>query len=549
MRLFRPFLLTVILPLLAGCEVGPDYVLPSAPVPSHYKDKGNWKPAHPKDDVVRGQWWEIYHDPELNSLEEKVNIDNQNVLLAEANFREAAAAVKIARAAYYPTVTTNPSLNYSQTQSLGKSSSSGGAVSSSGSNSGTGSTVVNSGTQTGVTEGTATSGGGGRSGGGGSSTDITGVYNLPVQISYLADVWGAVRRSVENSTATAQASFADLENARLSYQATLAEDYFNLRGLDAEDKLLSDTVKSYETFVTLTQNRYKSGIASAADVAQAQTQLDSTKAQLIDLGVSRAQYSDAIATLIGVPASSFSLSYRPLTATPPHVPAGVPSTLLERRPDIASAERSMAAANAEIGVQVAGYYPQITLSGSTSLDSIAIAQVFSGPNFLWSVGPEIAQTIFDAGRTHGLVQEATETYNGTVATYRQTVLTAFQQIEDDLAGLRILEEENGVEDSAVAGAQKSLDVTSNLYKQGVDDYLQVITTQAILLNDQVTQVNIRTRRMTTSVLFVEALGGGWDRSQIGSRSDVADVPQAQKMIDHARHEPPPTLIAPGAQLR
>ena len=550
MKPLRLFLFATLLPVLAGCEVGPDYVLPAAPVPSHYKGQGNWKPAHPRDDAIRGPWWEVYHDRELNALEEKVNIDNQNVLLAEANFREAAAAVKIARAAYYPTLTTNPSLNYSQTQSLGKSSSSsGGGGGSSGSNSGTGSTVVNSGTQTGVTEGTATSGGGGGGRGGGGSNDITGVYNLPVQISYLADVWGAVRRSVENSTATAQASFADLENARLSYQATLAEDYFNLRGLDAEDKLLTDTVKSYETFVTLTQNRYKSGIASAADVAQAQTQLDSTKAQLIDLGVARAQYSDAIATLIGVPASSFSLSYRPLTATPPRVPAGVPSTLLERRPDVASAERNLAAANAEIGVQVAGYYPQITLSGSTGIDSIAIAQVFSGPNFLWSVGPEIAQTIFDAGRTHGLVQEATETYNGTVATYRQTVLTAFQQIEDDLAGLRILEEESGVEDSAVAGAQKSFDVTTNLYKQGVDDYLQVITTQAILLNDQVTQVNLRTRRMTTSVLFVEALGGGWDRSQMASRSDVADVPQAQKMIDRARHEPAPTLRTPSAQLR
>ena len=424
---------------------------------------------------------------------------------------------------------------------------------STGGNTGTGSTVVNSGTQTGVTEGTAvtgtTGGGGGRGGSGGGSNEISGVYNLPLQISYLADVWGAVRRSVENSTANAQATFAELENARLSYQATLAQDYFSLRGLDAENELLSETAKSYETYLTLTQNRYTSGIASQGDVAAAQTQLDSTRAQLIGLGVSRAQYADAIATLIGEPASIFSLSYRPLTAVPPRVPAGVPSTLLERRPDIAEAERNMAAANAEIGVQVAGYYPQVTLSGSTGIDSIAISQVFSGPNFLWSVGPEIAQTLFDAGRTHGLVQEATETYNGTVATYRETVLTAFQQIEDDLSGLRILEEEEGVENSAVAGAKTSLNVTTNLYKQGVDDYLQVITTQAILLTDQITAVNIRTQRMTTSVLLVEALGGGWDRSAMPGRHEVADVPEAQDMIDRAKTEPPPTLLAPNPQLR
>ena len=546
--LHRLFGLSIAALLLAGCEVGPDYVVPAAPVPSHYKDSGNWKPADPQDAVVRGKWWEIYHDPQLNALEEKVNIDNQNVLLAEANFRGAAAAVKIARAAFYPTITTNPSISYSQTQSLGKSSS-GGTSSSTGSNTGTGSTVVNSGTQTGVTQGTAVTGTSGSSSRGGSSNEITGTYNLPLQISYLADVWGAVRRSVENSTATAQASFAELENARLSYQATLAQDYFSLRGLDSQKEFLDATVQSYETYLTLTQNRYKSGIASQADVAQAQTQLDSTKAQLTDLGVARAQYSDAIAELIGEPASVFNLSYRPLTAEPPRVPAGVPSALLERRPDIAQAERNMAAANAEIGVQVAGYYPQITLSGSTSINSVAIAQVFSGPNFLWSVGPEIAQTLFDAGRTHGLVQEATETYNGTVDTYRQTVLTAFQQIEDDLAGLRILEEEEGEENAAVAGARTSLNVTTNLYKQGVDDYLQVITTQAILLTDQINAINIRTRRMTTSVLFVEALGGGWEASKIATRHEVADVPQAQDVVDRAKTEPPPTMLAPSPQLR
>jgi NodT family efflux transporter outer membrane factor (OMF) lipoprotein len=527
-RLYGLFGLFALSFLLTGCEVGPDYVAPSAPVPSHYKDKGNWKPANPQDAVVRGKWWEIYHDSELNALEDKVNIDNQNVLQAEANFREAAAAVKVARASFLPTITTNPSVTESQSQSLGLFSpgqKSGGS----------GSSSVNAG-------GTSTGSGGG-------NNQPEGVYDLPLQLTYLVDVWGAVRRSVENSAATAQATFADLENARLSYQGTLAQDYFSLRGIDAEAKLLKETVASYQTYVTLTKNRYASGIASQADVAAAQTQLDGTKAQLIDLGVQRTQYQDAIATLVGEPASVFNIAYAPLTAEPPRIPAGVPSTLLERRPDIAAAERSMAAANAEIGVQVAGYYPQITLSASTGLSTVELAQVFSGPEFLWSVGPAIAQTVFDAGRTHGLVQEATETYNGTVASYRQTVLTAFQQIEDDLSGLRILEDEAGVEDSAVQGAQTSLNVTSNLYKQGVDDYLQVITTQAILLNDQVTAVNIRTRRMTTSVLLVEALGGGWNTSQLASRADVSDVPQAQNAIDRAKPVQAPPLLTPGAQLR
>jgi NodT family efflux transporter outer membrane factor (OMF) lipoprotein len=533
----RPLLIaTLTLPLLAGCEVGPDYVTPSAPVPAHYKDTGNWKPAHPQDAVVRGKWWEIYHDAELDGLEDQVNISNQNVILAEANFREAAAAVKVARSSLFPTITTNPSFTESQTQTIGGSSSSGGTSSNGNGNGNTG----NGGT-------VETSGGSGRSGGG--ESQLEGEYNLPVQLTYLIDVWGAVRRGLENSTATAQAEFADLENARLSYQGTLAQDYFSLRGIDAEAQLLKDTVKSYVVNVQLTKNRYASGIASEADVAQAQTQLDQTNAQLIDLGVQRTQYQDAIATLIGKPASIFHIRYSPRTAEPPRVPAGVPSTLLERRPDIAAAERNMAAANAEIGVQVAGYYPQVTLSASTGLSTVELAQAFSGPEFFWSVGPAIAQTIFDAGRTHGLVQEAGETYNGTVATYRQTVLTAFQQIEDDLAGLRILEDEAGVQASAVKGAQTSLNVTTNLYKQGVDDYLQVITTQAILLSDQVTDVNIRTRRMTTSVLFIEALGGGWRTSQLASKADVSDVPEAQDAIDRAKPQPPPTLRTPGAQLR
>jgi NodT family efflux transporter outer membrane factor (OMF) lipoprotein len=538
--LYRLFGLFVLSFCLASCTVGPDYVRPSAPTPAAYKDTGNWKPANPQDAVVRGKWWEIYHDPQLNALEEKVNISNQNVLQAEANFREAAAAVKVSRADFFPTLTTNPSIVGTQSQSLSSTGSGGGTT---GVTTGTGSTTGN-GTTTGGTVVSA-----GRGGNSGNGNQPEGVYDLPLQLSYLVDVWGSVRRTVEENSATAEASFATLENARLSYQATLAEDYFSLRGLDAEAKLLSDTAKSYETYLTLTQNRYKSGIASQGDVAAAQTQLETTRAQLVDVGVDRAQFEDAIATLIGEPASLLHLQNSPLAAEPPRVPAGVPSTLLERRPDIAEAERMVAAANANIGVQVAGYYPQITLNASTSLNTVQIAEVFSGPEFVWSVGPAIAQTLFDAGRTHGLVQEAQASYDSTVAAYRQTVLTAFQQIEDDLSGLRILEEESGIETGAVQAAKQSLDVTTNLYKQGVDDYLQVITTQAILLNDQVANVNIATRRMTTSVLLVQALGGGWNGARLPGRADVADVPQAQADIDREKPTPAPTLRAPTPELR
>ena len=515
----------IVLPLLvAGCSVGPDYVTPTAPTPAgNYKELGHWKPAQPEDDMIRGKWWEMYHDPQLNALEDQVNISNQNVIQAEAQFREAAATVKVARAAFFPTVTTNPAFTESQaSQSLtsGRSGASGGG------GGGGGSEVVT----------TTTSGGAVVSGGGGSGAQHVGattvsLYNLPVEATYMVDVWGAVRRSVEADTATAQASFANLENARLSYQATLAQDYFSLHGLDAQEELLRTTVASYEKFLTLTTNRYNSGIASQADVAQAQTQLDTTKAQLIDVGVQRAIYEHAIATLIGKPATNFSLAKVSLKATPPHVPVGLPSTLLERRPDISEAERQVASANASIGVQVAGYFPQLTLNASTGTEAVEFSQLFSGPSFLWSVGPVVAQTIFDAGATHGRVQEAGANYDATVANYRQVVLTAFQQVEDDLSGLRILENEAVAQDRAVTSANRSLDISTNQYKAGTVDYLTVITAQATALNDQITAVNIRTRRMTTSVLLIEAVGGGWNTSKLPGAGGVSDVPPAQTQID------------------
>jgi len=489
--------------LITACSVGPDYTQPSAPVPAPggYKELGNWEVAQPKDDAIRGKWWEIYHDPQLNALEDQVNISNQNVAQAEAQFREAAAEVKVARAAFFPTVTANPAFNESQaSQSLtGGGTSGAGGGSASASRQHVGASTVS-------------------------------LYDLPVEATYMVDVWGAVRRSVEASTATAQASFANLENARLSYQATLAQDYFSMHGQDAEAALLQTTVKSYEDYLTLTKNRYNSGIASQGDVALAQTQLDTTKAQLIDLGVQRAMFEHAIAVLIGKPPTNFGLKTVSLTGVPPHIPIGVPSTLLERRPDIAEAERQVASANASIGVQVAGYYPQLTLSASTGMEAIELSQLFSGPSFLWSVGPTVAQTIFDAGATHGRVQEAQANYDSTVGNYRQTVLTAFQQVEDDLSGLRILEQEAAAEDTAVKAAQQSLEISSNQYQAGTVDYLTVITAQATALSDEVTAVSIRTRRMTTSVLLVEALGGGWNTGKLPGKGGVADVPQAQADI-------------------
>jgi NodT family efflux transporter outer membrane factor (OMF) lipoprotein len=490
-----------------ACSVGPDYVTPTAPIPvANYKELGDWKEAQPKDDMIRGKWWEIYHDPQLNALEDQVNISNQNVIQAEAQFREAAATVKVARAAFFPTVTANPSFTESQaSQSL-----------TSGGNSGGGSGV-------------------GGSGGSGRSTQHVGattvsLYDLPVEASYMVDIWGSVRRNVEANSATAQASFANLENMRLSYQATLAQDYFSLHGLDAEEQLLRTTVVSYEQFLQLTTNQYNSGIVSQADVAAAKTQLDTTKAQLINVGVQRAVYEDAIATLIGKPAPDFSLKKASLTRTPPAIPVGMPSTLLERRPDIAEAERQVASANASIGVAVAAYYPQLTLSGSTGLEAIEFSQLFSGPSFLWSVGPAIAQTIFDAGATHGRVQEAQANYDATVANYRQVVLTAFQQVEDDLSGLRILKDEAAAQDLAVASAQQSLDITTNEYKAGTVDYLNVITAQATALSDELTAVTIRTNRMTTSVLLIEALGGGWATAKLPNTHGVSDVPEAQAQV-------------------
>jgi NodT family efflux transporter outer membrane factor (OMF) lipoprotein len=438
-----------------------------------------WKQAQPSDALARGKWWEIYSDPELNALEEQVSISNQNLLAAEAQFREAKFAVRIARSNLYPTVSAAPSIVNSRAAVTGTA--------------GNQSFVPSSRT----------------------------AYDLPVDVSYQADIWGSIRRSIQASAEAAQVSDAQLENARLSYQAELAQDYLELRGTDGEKELLETTVKSYQDYLKLTQDRFNSGVASGSDVAQAQTQLETARAQLIDYDVARAKYEHAIAVLAGKPPAEVSISYRSIKITPPPVPVGLPSTLLERRPDIAAAERQMAQANEQIGIAKAAYYPTLTISGSAGVESSQFLKWISWPSRFWSVGPQLAETLFDAGRRRATVQQTLAAYDGTVANYRQTVLTAFQQVEDNLAALRVLENEAQAEDQAVKAAQNSLDISTYQYKAGTVNYLTVITEQAILLQDEVQAVSILTRRMSASVLLIEALGGGWDASKLPTVHEVA----------------------------
>jgi NodT family efflux transporter outer membrane factor (OMF) lipoprotein len=438
--------------------------------------------------VIRGRWWEIYHDPALNALEEQVSISNQNVLMAEAQFREAKAAIKVARSALFPTLTAAPSASFTR-----------------------GSTTLGAG-QVG---GTGTVSGGGPRGGA-----VVQNYTLPFDLSWELDVWGGIRRSVNAATNTAQASEALLENARLSFQATLAEDYFSLHGLDARKKLLEESVKLFEQFLDLTKFRFQGGVASDADVALAETQLETTRAQLIDVGVQRAQFEHAIAVLTGKPPAELTIPEAPWTTPPPSVPVGLPSQLLERRPDIAAAERQVAAANEQIGVAKAAYYPVLTLTGSTGLQSSSLADLFTWPSRFWSLGSQLAGTLLDFGKRRGTVLETEAAYDAAVAAYRQTVLTAFQQVEDNLSALRILEQESGAIDAAINAAARSLDITTTQYRGGTADYLQVLTSQTTLLTNQESAIGVLTSRMVASALLVEALGGGWDASQLPSPKDL-----------------------------
>jgi NodT family efflux transporter outer membrane factor (OMF) lipoprotein len=461
---------------LTGCAIGPKYHTPAVEAPPAYKEVGDWKPAQPNEQSLGGEWWKIFQDPQLDALELQVNVSNQNLKAADAQFQQARAVLRYNRADYYPTVTAGPSA-----------------------------------TRTRISANSPT------------STILRGAtYNdfvMPFDFSYQADVWGRVRKNVESYREQAQASAADLATVNLSMHADLAIDYFQARSLDAQQQLLDSTVKQYEQALELNESRFHGGVGSEVEVEQAKTQLQTTRAAAIDVGVLRAQYEHAVAILIGKPPAEFSLPPLPLTAPPPHIPVSVPSELLERRPDIAAAERRVASANAQIGVAKTAYYPLINLGASGGFESSAITTMAQGPSGLWSIGLSALGTVFDGGRRRSLNDQARATYDYQVATYRENVLAGFQQVEDNLAAVRILENEATVQDEAVSAAQRSLDLSVTRYKGGVTSYLEVITAQSAALTDEVTAVNILGRRMANTVLLIQALGGGWDRSTLPPRPE------------------------------
>jgi NodT family efflux transporter outer membrane factor (OMF) lipoprotein len=483
--------------LLAGCTVGPKYHTPTADTPAAYKEltpadyknTEGWKVAQPKDDALRGKWWEIFGDPQLNALEEKVNVSNQNIAAAAASFFAARALVKEVRSQLFPTAATSPAITVqrpSATLSNGKA----GGSSNSGSGSGTGSASSSTGTFT--------------------------EYTFPFDATWEPDLFGRIRNTIKSAAYGAQASAADLENTRLTVQADVAVDYFQLRGQDALKQLLDSTVIAFQESLDLTKALYETGIGTAEAVAQAETQLEATQAQDAALGIQRAQFEHAIAMLTGQPASTFSIPMEPLTSKPPAIPIGVPSQLLERRPDIAAAERLVAQANAQIGIARAAYFPTVTLSAAAGFESSSFTSWFSWPSRFFSIGPAAAETLFDAGLRRATVEQFRAQYDETVANYRQTVLTAFEQVEDNLASLRILSGEIQYQDTAVKSAEKTLAIAKDRYSLGIDPYLNVLTAQTALLSNQETAVNLRIQQMTASGGLIEALGGGWNASQLPS---------------------------------
>lgn len=479
--------------LFSGCAVGPDYQRPSVDVPAGYKEAGEWKVAQPQDGAGRGQWWEMFGDPTLDALMEQVEISNQNVLAAEAQFRRAQAIVMASRAAYFPAVTANASITRSRSP-IGVI---GGTTA--------GRTITNR------------------------SASLDAGWEL--------DLWGRLRRTAESSEASAQASAADLAGARLSSQATLASSYFLLRTIDAQKRILDETVAAFQKSLDLTKNRYDAGVAAKVDVVQAETQLKSTLADSIDLGVQRAQLEHAIAVLVGKAPSALAIAptppasaAAPLAIKMPPIPAEVPSALLERRPDIASAERLVASANAQIGVAKAAYFPSLTLSGSYGSRAGDAASWFTAPSTFWAYGPALAQSIFDAGLRRAQTDQAIAAYDATVAQYRQTVLAGFQEVEDNLAALRILEEEAKVQEEAVRAARESVTLTTNQYKAGIVSYINVVAVQTAWLNNERAAMVVLGRRLVAAVTLLKALGGDWS---------TADLPESEAL----RERPVPASAA------
>jgi len=462
---------------LGGCMVGPDYVRPTAPTPEAFKEAEGWKIAQPGDTAPRGPWWETFGDPDLNALEVQIEISNQTIAAAAARVREAQSATQAARAALFPVV-----------------SASGAALRSSRSTGTSGNPDSNL----------------------SAGTSVSNSYNVALDVSWEIDLWGRIRRSIEASTTSAQASEADLAAATLSAQALLAQDYLLLRVQDAEISLLRETVAAYERSLQLTRNQYAAGIVARGDVAQAEAQLKSTQAQVFDAGITRAQLEHAIAVLIGKPPAELTIPFKTVVAANPEIPLFVPSALLERRPDIAAAERRAASANAQIGVAQAAFFPALSLAAVGGVQSSVIGSLLSLPSRYWSLGPTLAQTIFDAGLRSAQKAQAVATYDETVANYRSTVLGGFQDVEDNLSALTLLAQEEAVQDEAVKAARQAAAIANNQYKAGITSYLAVIVLQASALNSERTALTIRGRRFTASVGLIKALGGGFDATTLAS---------------------------------
>lgn len=467
----------------AGCKVGPKYQLPATATPPAFTEQPpqsfaaskDWATAAPGDAWTKGNWWEVFHDPELNALEQRVDVDNQTLKSAEARFRQARAFVHENRAAQLPEVSTGATIQRDRLS--------------------TNQGVPAPANETGY-----------------------GNFDYAITASWEPDLWGRVRNLVASAVENAQASAADLESARLSLHAELALDYFDLRSLDNERRVLDDSVLAYQKALELTQNRYNGGAANRAEVEEARAQLEATSAQAVDVTAMRAQYQDAIAVLTGQPPEGFSIAYKTGPMTLPMIPTGVPSALLERRPDIAAAERRVASANSQVGLAHAAFYPQVILGAAAGLQGTSMANWFNWPSRLWAVGPSAAQTLFDAGRRRAVLDQSTANYDAQVADYRQNVLTAFQQVEDNLSSLRILEDESARQERAVAAARASEELSLNRYEGGLVTYLEVVTVQSIRLRDERVAVDIDRRRMEASVLLIRALGGGWNASSLPQRN-------------------------------
>lgn len=492
--------------ILAGCNFAPHYDRPKLDagtkfkeaVPGDPKEEG-WQIADPKDAILRGNWWELYNDPQLNELEAKVAISNQTVIAAEANYRAAHAMVQQAQAALFPTLSVDPAVT--RTKSGASVSSFGGGVVSSGA---TGTTTPTTGS------GTATS-----------NTKPRTIYSVPLEASYQIDLWGAIRNNVAQNRYTAQASAAQLAGALLSTQTALAQDYFQLRIADELRRILDSTLEDFQANLHLVRTLFNNGLASDEDIAQAETQLQSAMAQATDLGITRAEFEHAIAVLIGLPPSQFSLPYRRFDQPLPPIPVGVPGDLIERRPDIAAAERQVEATNAGIGLARAAYFPTLTVSGSAGYESTSISQLFKWPNFFWSVGPDLAQTIFDGGLRRAATAQARALNDQAAANYRQTVLSALQSVEDNLVSLRILAQEIKQQHAASVAAQRAVELSVVRFRNGVDSYVNVITAQNAFLTAREAEVNVQLRQLTASVNLIDNLGGGWSDAQLSDSERMA----------------------------